>query len=77
MGEMPAPKLVATRPATSTARQALEIYTLYGFAVAQPLYDLLSRGAEFLLAHRLQSLDLLALVAILSCLPPTVLLLME
>jgi hypothetical protein len=45
---------------------ALHVFVLAGFAVAQPLYDLLSRSAGFFIAHDSTPLDLVALVALLS-----------
>jgi hypothetical protein len=48
----------------------LHLFTLFGFALAQPLYDLLARNAEFFVAHRSRPADLLALVLLLSLLLP-------
>lgn len=44
----------------------LHLLTLTGFAVAQPLYDLIGRNTEFLVAHRAGPGTVFALVAILS-----------
>ncbi len=60
-----------------TVRHALEIVTLWGFAVAQPIYDLLSRGAEFLLAHQLQPAEIVVLAVALSFLLPALLVIAE
>ncbi len=46
------------------------IFFLCGVAVAQPLYDVLSRGAEFFVARRSEPIDIVAMVAILSVLLP-------
>lgn len=48
----------------------LHVLTLSSLAVAQPLYDLLGRQAEFFVAHQTSSGDLWAFVAILSLLLP-------
>ena len=66
-----------SRAPGSSFRQALEIFTLWAFAVAQPIFELVSRGADFLLAHRLEPADLLALVVAIGFLPPAVLVLLE
>ena len=50
--------------------RSLHIFALFGFAVAQPLFDLLSGNAAFLVAHRLRPADLLVLVAILCLVFP-------
>ena len=50
--------------------RSLHIFALFGFAVGQPLFDLLSGDAAFLVAHRLRPLDLLVLVAILCLVFP-------
>ncbi len=42
------------------------IFLLCGLAFAQPLYDVLSRGAEFFVARRSQPIDVLFMVATLS-----------
>ena len=47
-------------------RGPLHIVALTGFAVAQPVYDLLARHADFFVAHASTPGDLLALVTILS-----------
>ncbi|MCP4660194.1 MAG: sulfatase-like hydrolase/transferase [bacterium] len=57
--------------------RALHVYALFGFAVAQPLYDLLARSPEFLVAHQLESAELIALVALLSLLAPSILVLVQ
>ncbi len=55
----------------------VHIFALFGFAVAQPLFDLLSKNADFLVAHDLRPLDLLILASILSLLLPSLLVLVE
>ena len=57
--------------------RSLHIFALFGFAVAQPLFDLLSKNADFLVAHDLRPLDLLILASILSLLLPSLLVLVE
>ncbi len=65
------------RPSRSFAGDALETVTLWGLAVAQPIYDLLSRGAEFLLAHQLKPVDIVFLAVVLSFLLPGLLATLE
>ncbi len=61
------------KPSGSAGRDALEVVTLWSLAVAQPIYDLLSRGAEFLLAHQLRAADVVVLAVTLSFLLPALL----
>ena len=72
MGKKP-----TTHSAGSVFRDTLEIFTLAGFAIAQPLYGLVSRGAEFLLAHRIESAGLVVFVAAISLLLPFALMSLE
>ena len=51
----------------------LHIFTLTAFAVAQPLFDLLGRQAEFFVARQADSIDIVLLVAVLILLLPGVL----
>jgi hypothetical protein len=48
----------------------LHLTALAGFAVAQPLYDILSKSAEFFVAHRADRLDIVLLVIWLSAAVP-------
>jgi hypothetical protein len=48
----------------------LHIFTLFGFAVAQPLYDLLEHNAAFFVARRSQQVDLFLVALALSVLLP-------
>ena len=57
--------------------KSLHVFALFGFAVAQPLFDLLSRNADFLVAHKLRPFDLLVLVCMVSLLFPALLVLVE
>ena len=50
--------------------RSLHIFALFGFAVAQPLFDLLSGNADFLVAHDLRPLDLLVLAGLLCLVFP-------
>ena len=52
--------------AASPFIRALHIAVLTAFAVAQPLFDLLGRHVEFLLAHGLDGLDLVGIAAVLG-----------
>ncbi len=57
-------------PAVAGPRRAAHLVTLWAFAVAQPLYDLVGRNATFLVAHRLGRFELWLLVFVLSFLLP-------
>ena len=57
--------------------RSLHVFALFGFAVGQPLFDLLSGNAAFLVAHRLRPADLLVLVAILCLVLPGLPVLLE
>ena len=48
----------------------LHLFVLAGFSVAQPVFDLLSRNPEFLVAHHAQPVEILLLVFLLSVLIP-------
>ena len=62
---------VQPRPGWETYRaDSLHIFVLVGFAVAQPLFDLLARQADFFIFQNLARVDILALVVILSVLLP-------
>ena len=54
-------------------RRLLHISTLAGFALAQPLYDVLRRNGEFFVAHRADAGDILLLVLWLSAAVPLLL----
>ncbi len=58
-------------------QRALHLFTLCGFAVAQPIFDLLGRHPLFFVAHDSRPMDLVALAAIFCLLPPSVLFLLE
>jgi hypothetical protein len=49
---------------------ALHIFVLFASAVAQPVYDLLSRYAEFLVARQSNPIDIIALIIFLSLIMP-------
>lgn len=66
---MPAPNAEAWR-AASGVREALHFAGLWALAVAQPLFDLLSRSPEFFVAHDTLPGDLLGLVALLCLAVP-------
>ena len=46
------------------------LFVVVGFAVAQPLFDLLARNAEFFIFQHIMRLDIIALVVLLSLLLP-------
>jgi hypothetical protein len=50
--------------------KAVHLFALSAFAIGQPLLDLLSRNAAFLLAHRATPFDVAAMVAVLFLAPP-------
>jgi hypothetical protein len=52
------------------------LFVLFGFVVAQPLFDIVGRNAEFLVAHHAAPGDIVALTAILSFVAPALLLAM-
>jgi arylsulfatase A-like enzyme len=56
---------------------SLHLSTLFGFALAQPLFDLLSRNAEFLVARRVEPVDLVALAIVLCVVAPLCVLFVE
>ena len=56
---------------------ALQLFGLCGFAIAQPVFDLLGGTPEFLLVRRVDRIDVLLLVAGVSLAPPLLLLLVE
>ena len=49
---------------------SLHVFVLVGFAVAQPLFDLLARQAEFFIFQNAARIDIIALVVMLSLLLP-------
>ncbi len=67
--KMSAPSQVSIR--------SLHIFALWGFAVAQPLYDLIGRNGAFLVAHRAGPATIVTLVLLLSLGLPALLLLVS
>jgi hypothetical protein len=51
----------------------VHLFVLFGFAVAQPLFDLLSRNAEFFVARRSQPIDIILLTVLLCVGLPAIL----
>lgn len=66
-----------TKKIDSFAIDALHIYVLFGFALAQPLFDLLSRNATFFGAHKSEPVDVTLLVLILCVVLPLPILIIE
>ncbi len=64
------------RRSPSNLAAALHVFGLSNLAVAEPLFDLLSRQAEFLIAHDAQPLDLVLIVLLLSVALPVSLVLL-
>lgn len=56
---------------------ALHLFVLCAFAIAQPLFDLVSKNADFLTAHHADSVDIMVLTLALCMGPPLVLVLVE
>jgi hypothetical protein len=64
-------------PAPRFALSALHLFVLAGFAVAQPLYDLLGRYATFFVAHQAGAADIVAFTVAVSLGVPAALVLFE
>jgi sulfatase-like protein len=56
---------------------ALHIFVLFSFALAQPLFDVLSRHVQFFVAHGSKPVDVILLVVIVCILLPTIAVLIE
>ncbi|MFP8879827.1 MAG: sulfatase-like hydrolase/transferase [Myxococcota bacterium] len=50
--------------------RALHLFALCGFAIAQPLLDLLARNAQLFVARRSEPLDIIAAISVLVFAPP-------
>ena len=59
-----------TREKAAVFLPYLHIFVLAGFSLAQPLFDLLSRNAEFFVVHYAQPIDIFLLTVLLSALVP-------
>ena len=59
------------------AIEALHVFVLFSFALAQPLFDLLSKNAEFFVARHSAPIDVIFLTLILCVLLPTLVVLIE
>lgn len=59
------------------AVRVLHIFVLCSFAFSEPLYDLLSRNAEFFVVRRSEPIDIILLVVLLSILLPVPVILIE
>lgn len=57
--------------------QAVDVFTLWAFAVAQPLYDLLARQPTFLVAHRATPGTVITMLLVLSFALPLLLVALE
>ena len=66
------PRALPRRPSPMKIR-LLHLAALTGFALGQPLYDVLGQSGEFFVAHRVDRLDILLLILWLSALVPLVL----
>src|SRR5215471_10322396 len=56
---------------------SLHIFVLFGFALAQPVFDVLSRHVQFFVAHGSKPVDVILLVLILCIFLPTIAVLIE
>lgn len=61
----------------SLGMHAVELVALTGFAIAQPIYQLLADNPTFLIAHHIDGLEVLWYAAVLLLVPPSVLLAFE
>jgi hypothetical protein len=61
------------RPKRDFSVDVLHIFVLCGFAIAQPLFNLLGRNAEFFVVRRSQPVDVILLILILCVLFPALL----
>jgi len=59
------------RPPLGLVRAALHVYGLWGFWVAQPLYDLIGQNPTFLIAQGADTATVLGFIAFLSVIAPT------
>jgi len=50
--------------------RALHLFALCGFAIAQPLFELLARHAELFVARRSEPIDIIAVICVLVFVPP-------
>ena len=64
-------------PSPSAAARVAAVFALYSLALAQPIYQLISRQPEILVARRSEPADLLTLVGVLSFLLPGLLSLVD
>ena len=65
------------KPGRDFAIDSLHIFVLCGFALAQPLLDLMGRTAEFFVVRRSEPIDVLLLVLLVCVLLPALLVLVE
>ena len=70
-----AAEAAATEPGLLT--RALHVFVLWGFAVAQPLFDLLGRHVQFFVAQDARPAEIVALVLMLCFLAPALMVLGE
>ena len=80
MAKTARPDTEATQPGDPSRNwlaDGVVLYFLCAIAVAQPLYEILSRGAEFFIARRSEPMDVLFMVVALSVILPGALLAAE
>ena len=65
--------LFGWKPSTDT----IDLFVLSGFAFAQPVFDLLSKNASFLVAHQSKPVDIILLVLALCLVVPATLVCLE
>ncbi|MFH1116259.1 MAG: sulfatase-like hydrolase/transferase [Pseudomonadota bacterium] len=69
--------LLQTEPTKERTVFAVHLCALCAFAIAQPLYDLIARNADFLTAHHLGPFDIVILTLLAAAGPPLLLTLTE
>ncbi len=63
-----------TRGVPKLGTEALQVFALCGFAIAQPLFDLLGRNSTFLVVHDVGGIQLAAYALALILVPPVAIL---
>lgn len=67
----------AKRDSRPSPTEVLHIFTLFGFALSQPVFDILSQNPEFLIAHETTLGDLLLVIFLPLLLAPLAVVLLE
>jgi hypothetical protein len=64
------PKGASRAPGPSDLDVVVTVWVAFAFAVAQPLFDMLGRGADFFVAHRTSPLEIVLLAVVLAIVLP-------